>query len=728
MMQASLSRGYVSGVTVIISARGLLSSLHSGPSGGSHVGSEATGAPVPAKLQLLNHKHSGYTIKVISNNNTPQVPPLIDADLSGISVLSHTAEEFTFALDKDGSRHTMTFSNIADGKQFKAIFAAVNVQKLPKMTSKRNTTAMAARFPAMDPGSGMGGAVKKNPQQVAVNGTELDLDLHTFVDLLKASISDGDVQNAQMYAGQLAVLSPKLSIIVENTGPCQSQTDNISIQIQVEDKHSPKMKLRMSVSPNITIAGLKKEILLKYGVPTKVQNWIVGRKLVKDSETLASLNVTTSGATLYLYLTSADRANITREDMEIEKHAMIDQRASQKQKPPNDRRTQLSRERVVPPSPTGTMQAVRPKQSVLTQNSPRRSRERIGEPSAVVVEPLRRSSPETRGERRRENVLPDALDVGWACPVCTLVNPPLIPGCQACSESRPASYSPPSQVTYRLHPTESIYLENLKREEEAHSKVGRSQKLLNYQEHLNMEGKDLVPNREPFECLICCVDVAEGDGVVLRECVHTFCKDCLREHIRQSQDPLVICPWTDGSSPCDAPITEREVKALLSKEEFEKFLERGLRRAESTADNSFHCKTADCMGFCFYEDNNNFFTCALCKRVNCLTCKAIHEGINCKQYQEDLKIRAQNDVTAKQTQDALQELVRTGEAMHCPRCSVIVQKKGGCDWLRCSMCQLEICWVTKQARWGPGGSGDLSGGCGCRVNGLKCHPNCHNCH
>jgi len=39
--------------------------------------------------------------------------------------------------------------------------------------------------------------------------------------------------------------------------------------------------------------------------------------------------------------------------------------------------------------------------------------------------------------------------------------------------------------------------------------------------------------------------------------------------------------------------------------------------------------------------------------------------------------------------------------MHCPQCKVILQKKDGCDWLKCSICKTEICWVTKGPRWGP---------------------------
>lgn len=54
-------------------------------------------------------------------------------------------------------------------------------------------------------------------------------------------------------------------------------------------------------------------------------------------------------------------------------------------------------------------------------------------------------------------------------------------------------------------------------------------------------------------------------------------------------------------------------------------------------------------------------------------------------------------------------------------------KRDGCDFLRCSMCKTEICWATKQSRWGPRGRGDTSGGCGCSAF-KKCSPLCRGCH
>uniref|UniRef100_A0ABI8AGL0 RanBP-type and C3HC4-type zinc finger-containing protein 1 n=1 Tax=Felis catus TaxID=9685 RepID=A0ABI8AGL0_FELCA len=172
----------------------------------------------------------------------------------------------------------------------------------------------------------------------------------------------------------------------------------------------------------------------------------------------------------------------------------------------------------------------------------------------------------------------------------------------------------------------------------------------------------------------------------------------------------------------------RQYQQLLPPEDYQRFLDLGVSIAENRSAFSYHCKTPDCKGWCFFEDDVNEFTCPVCFHVNCLLCKAIHEQMNCKEYQDDLALRAQNDVAARQTTEMLRSMLQQGEAMHCPQCRIVVQKKDGCDWIRCTVCHTEICWVTKGPRWGPGGPGDTSGGCRCRVNGIPCHPSCQNCH
>ena len=79
-----------------------------------------------------------------------------------------------------------------------------------------------------------------------------------------------------------------------------------------------------------------------------------------------------------------------------------------------------------------------------------------------------------------------------------------------------------------------------------------------------------------------------------------------------------------------------------------------MSQAENALPNSFHCKTPDCRGWCINEDEVNEFRCPVCGKTNCILCNAIHEGMNCKEYQDDLKRLAENDLAAKATQDMLE--------------------------------------------------------------------------
>uniref|UniRef100_A0A671Q7E1 RanBP-type and C3HC4-type zinc finger-containing protein 1 n=1 Tax=Sinocyclocheilus anshuiensis TaxID=1608454 RepID=A0A671Q7E1_9TELE len=315
---------------------------------------------------------------------------------------------------------------------------------------------------------------------------------------------------------------------------------------------------------------------------------------------------------------------------------------------------------------------------------------------------------------------------GWSCPGCTFMNKPTRPGCEMCSTARPDNYKVPD-----IYQPDEAETRRLQQEELASLQYKQSvkdERERNFQELLETDSRSLVGNVDELDCAICFCTIMPGEGAVLRECLHSFCRECLKETVLNCTDAEVACPYRDDAYSCNCKLQDREIRSLLSQDEYQKFLELRLNIAESRSENSYHCKTPDCAGWCIFEDDVNEFTCDICNETNCLLCKAIHKGMNCKEYQDDLRIRAQNDDAARQTTEMLDQLLKNGEAMNCPKCQVIVQKKDGCDWICCLMCKTEICWVTKQARWGPQGAGDTSGGCRCRVNGVLCHPRCQNCH
>lgn len=192
-----------------------------------------------------------------------------------------------------------------------------------------------------------------------------------------------------------------------------------------------------------------------------------------------------------------------------------------------------------------------------------------------------------------------------------------------------------------------------------------------YLELLSLDNlNDIAVNTEAFECAVCFVDYEPTEGVVLRNCLHTFCKECIRNTIIYSEDAEVKCPYIDTKYTCDGTLQDREVKALLTKNEHDEHLAKSLRVAENQIENSFHCRTPNCAGWCIYEDNVNQYKCAICTLVNCLTCRVIHDGLNCAQYQEMVKNNLEGNPENAITRTMLDEMIKNGEAMNCPTCRV----------------------------------------------------------
>ncbi|XP_076180528.1 uncharacterized protein LOC143153340 [Ptiloglossa arizonensis] len=254
-------------------------------------------------------------------------------------------------------------------------------------------------------------------------------------------------------------------------------------------------------------------------------------------------------------------------------------------------------------------------------------------------------------------------------------------------------------------------------------------KMERYEELISLENCDVIPNSEPIECPVCFITYGPREGVILRDCLHMFCRSCIANTIRYCEDAEVKCPYRDSEYTCESTLQEREIKVLVEPEVYQQHLAKSIAQAENNAgNNAFHCKTPDCPGWCIYDDDVNNFLCPVCDANNCLTCQVIHTGKNCKQYQQELRFSKETDQESRRTAAMLEEMVDRGEALACPTCAVVLMKRLGCDWLRCSMCKTEICWATRGPRWGPGGKGDTSGGCRCGENGVKCHPRCNYCH
>ncbi|XP_069507053.1 ranBP-type and C3HC4-type zinc finger-containing protein 1 [Ambystoma mexicanum] len=497
---------------------------------------------------------------------------------------------------------------------------------------------------------------------------------------LAKAIELGDKETSIECAGHLAELCAQVTVQLKQEA---YPKPDINLRVSVEDAGTLTALITLKVHADMTVSSLKNLVSRDYKFDQRVQQWVIGQRLPRDQETLHYHGIRRDGDTAYLYILSAKQAKLSPELLEKEQHQHVLEEVTLEARGTGD----------------------------LMTNA-------VEMPHAEVeVMPAPRVKPP---------VPPKPPEVGWACPECTYINKPTRPGCMMCSTERPANYTVPD--IYKPDEEELARLHNEELAMMQYEQVREMQRTQNYERLIQVDEQSLVPTDDAIDCPVCYVTLEPGEGVTLRECLHSFCRECLKGTIQNSPEPEVSCPFMDDNYSCTGKLLDREIKALLSPEEYQHFLDIGVSLAETRSMNSYHCKTTDCRGWCIYEDDVNEFLCPLCNLINCLLCKAIHMDMNCKEYQDDLKLRAENDEAAKKTSEALATMVQQGIAMLCPQCKIIIQKKDGCDWIKCAVCHTELCWVTKGPRWGPMGSGDTSGGCKCRVTGAPCHPNCQNCH
>lgn len=177
----------------------------------------------------------------------------------------------------------------------------------------------------------------------------------------------------------------------------------------------------------------------------------------------------------------------------------------------------------------------------------------------------------------------------------------------------------------------------------------------------NLDAMSYVKNSEPFDCPICFIPIGIAEGVILKNCLHTFCRECLEETVKHAEDPVVPCPFNSELGTCEFFIQDREIRALVGHETYERHLSKALQRGESNLENVFHCKSPDCAGFIQYDVGATAFPCQLCEKVNCIKCEAIHEEKTCQQYQDDLKNDVKNVRELQLTEEAVQKMITKGE-------------------------------------------------------------------
>ena len=353
----------------------------------------------------------------------------------------------------------------------------------------------------------------------------------------------------------------------------------------VEDAVSAQGPITLIVAPSLTVAELKQQVEKQFEIPAAVQKWILDKSLVsEDGVTLASQGVDKDGARIYLYLVSPEEAKEAAGEAPAPAPApapaRVPQEPVQKGRYWNyeeDRwsvcnsdedddeeivvKGKAEVQNATEPRPTNfqfipapkdvekALEVVKEAEAVKEVEAPKvdgkagvvpkeeeegeweyyyeeeadkpkteekakpkieeRAKPKTEEKAKPNIENLVANHIEKRNEQKKEAVVEEV--VGWECPVCTLMNPMERPGCQACTTERP-----PDMGAAAAQPTGTEIKEK--------DKAKETKKENNLDAYKQLENLDIIPNAETFECTICFMETEPGDGVVLRECLHIFCK------------------------------------------------------------------------------------------------------------------------------------------------------------------------------------------------------------
>lgn len=146
----------------------------------------------------------------------------------------------------------------------------------------------------------------------------------------------------------------------------------------------------------------------------------------------------------------------------------------------------------------------------------------------------------------------------------------------------------------------------------------------NYGNLLKLHTTDAVSNSEAFKCPMCYQIIETDKGIILKNCLHNFCKSCLVSYIEGINSNIVICPYTDNSYECNGALEDTEMKFVLGELKYSQFSMKIMKEMSLGIKNAVYCKTLNCVGWTIRELNDSpIFKCPVCMQNNCCSCGVI---------------------------------------------------------------------------------------------------------
>ncbi|CAD8194155.1 unnamed protein product [Paramecium octaurelia] len=161
-------------------------------------------------------------------------------------------------------------------------------------------------------------------------------------------------------------------------------------------------------------------------------------------------------------------------------------------------------------------------------------------------------------------------------------------------------------------------------------------------------------------------------------CQHEFCRSCISEYLKENivrgNVLVILCPNSD----CTQQFMDLQINELVSHALYEKYQRFHARQLISKNKNVRWCPRIDCENYVIGK-GMNLLICN-CGQQICFKCgNQYHYDISCEQAMDAQYLQVRKEL----------------QVYGCPNCQAPIEKRGGCNHMKCYKCKFEFCWICR---------------------------------
>lgn len=217
---------------------------------------------------------------------------------------------------------------------------------------------------------------------------------------------------------------------------------------------------------------------------------------------------------------------------------------------------------------------------------------------------------------------------------------------------------------------------------------------------INKDVRRGVTFKNDFYCIICCEE--KSTETFSLECNHVYCIDCYRHYIQDKLHSGNVISCMN----CSLALKNEDIDNIMGHSSSNKLMSSSIKSFVQKHNRNYKwCPFTDCSCIIHLKDTSFLSEYTRLHYSPFVQCKLQH--LFCFTCGFEMHAPADCNITNAWVKKAKKESVNLNWVLshtkECPKCSVNIEKDGGCNHMVCSSCKYEFCWIC-ESDWAPHGN------------------------